>query len=81
MERTYNLTTIDAYDKVVPWFNRYIWILISQDLEPKGTVATVEVLGRRIGVEARYEAVERAKHFVMRGFRCSADAVAFSKSP
>ena len=58
---TYDQAPIDAHNKVEPWLNGYLGVLVAEDLEAKGAVAGA-VLRLGVRVEARDEAIESAEH-------------------
>ena len=53
---------VDADDEVVPRLEGDVVVLVAEDLEAEGAVASAGGLGWSVGVEAGYEAVECAEH-------------------
>ena len=58
----FNPSPVDADDEVVPRLNRYVVVLVAEDLEAKGAVAVAGGGRGGVGVEAGYEAVESSEH-------------------
>lgn len=60
--RFFNLSAVDADDKVIPGLNGYVVVLVAEDLEAEGAMAVLGALRRRVGVEAGYETIEGPEH-------------------
>ena len=60
--RFFDLSPVDADDKVIPGLNWYVVVFVAEDLKAEGPVGVSGGLRRGVGVEAGYEAVEGAEH-------------------